>query len=182
MDRFPRRSRLNRRDRGDDRSEDGSTSSEDSEDDEVPSGLRYIRSVPEHLNEPERQFIFTIGGGLDFDREEGTELLEVPRRGDGMCLYNSLLKTDDASLADGLRQEINDFIISSSGTILGTTDVQRSLELLLRPSQNRRYLTTVTFRLKLVGRILYLTTPISCANKHPGAGPSRSLFSRACGT
>ena len=106
MDRFPRRSRLNRRDRGDDRSEDGSTSSEDSEDDEVPSGLRYIRSVPGHLNDPERQFISNIGGLFDFGSDEGTELREVPRRGDGMCLFYSLLKTDGASVADGLRQEI----------------------------------------------------------------------------
>ena len=45
-----------------------------------------------HLNDPERQFISTIGGGLNFDRDEGTELREVPRRGDGMCLFYSLLK------------------------------------------------------------------------------------------
>ena len=114
MDRFPKGSRFYRRDRGDDRIEDGNTSSDDSEDDEVPSGLRYSHSALGHLNDAERQFISTIGGGLNFERDEGAGVMvrEVSRRGDGMCLYNSLLKTDDASLADGLRQEINDFIIS----------------------------------------------------------------------
>ena len=118
MNRIPRRSRLNRRDRGD-RSEDGNTFSEDSEDGEVPSDLRYSRSTPGHLNDAERQLISTIGGGINFERDERAGLWEVPRRGGGMCLYSPLLITDGTSLADGLRQEISDFIISASGTALG---------------------------------------------------------------
>ena len=58
----------------------------------------------------------------------------MPRRGDGICLFYSLFKTDDASVAGGLRQEINDFVVSVSETILGTSTI-------LGP-----------FRLKLVGR------------------------------
>ena len=82
----------------------GTKSSGDPEDDEVSSGLRYNRSALGHLSDAGRQFISTMGGGLNFERGEGAGLREVPHRGDGMCLYYSLLKTYGASLADGLRQ------------------------------------------------------------------------------
>jgi len=122
---------------GDDRSEDGSSSSEDSEDDEMTPGL--LQGLAEDLygrfGDAERQFITNIGGGFDFSSGDGARLREVPRRPDGSCLYYSLLETDEFSLADGLRHEINKFIKSESESTLGTTTVLRAIQTEIGTSQ-----------------------------------------------
>ena len=122
---------------GDDRSEDGSSSSEDSEDDDMTPGL--LQGLAEDLygrfGDAERQFITNIGGGFDFSSGDGARLREVPRRPDGSCLYYSLLETDEFSLADGLRHEINKFIKSESESTLGTTTVLRAIQTEIGTSQ-----------------------------------------------
>ena len=59
----------------------------------------------------------------------------APRCGDGMCLYYSLPKTDGASLAGGLRQGINNFKFSASGTALGTTAILGAIQTEIGRSQ-----------------------------------------------
>ena len=67
-------------------------------------------------------------GGFNFGRDEGARLREILRRGDGMCLYYSLLKMNDAGLSNRLRKVINSFIISEIRTAFGTTAVLGAIQ------------------------------------------------------